>query len=351
MKTRLESLDILRGISVILMIFINLFDETAVADLLYSSQGQFIDFWVTAFVPNIFVFIMGFFLIIANKFQPFSLFKKGLYILFLGYALNIVRYPLFMFLNDRFDSFAQAYNANSYYVHMVDIYIFVGFACLLLIPFALLPRLYPIFLLFSSWVMYMSDKVATLRSFLKILPDDFIEYAHHIVLPMGKNVYFPLFPWFSYILLGIGCGILYQKISRPSFYKLVTASGVLLSFVGYSVFFSEYSGSNFQMRADFYQHEYTVGILLLGLCLLSLTLAEIFNILLPSFIKNPLAFTGKNTISFYIISWLITMWGVFSWGWQGSFELSDALTTTLYIYITGMVATYTWYYSQKVKKK
>ena len=167
MNNRLVGMDILRGISIYLII--NLFDETAIQSLLYSAKGQNIDFWVTACVPNIFVFLMGFFFIIANKFRAVELLKKGVYILLLGYLLNIIRYPVIMYLADRYSSFSEAYVANSYYVHMVDIYIFVGYACLLIVPFSFLPNYYPIYLCLSAWVMYMSDSIVTLKSLITML--------------------------------------------------------------------------------------------------------------------------------------------------------------------------------------
>ena len=340
MNNRLVGIDILRGISICLMIFINLFDETALPRLLYSAKGQNIDFWVTACVPNIFVFLMGFFFIIANKFRVVGLFKKGIYILFLGYLLNIVRYPVIMYLADMYTSVGEAYAANSYYVHMVDIYIFVGYACLLIIPFSFLPQYYPLYFCLAAWVMYVSDSIVTLKSFIRLLPEDLWEYSNHLFLPAGQNVYFPMFPWLSYLFLGIACGIMYKSFTRHRFYKTVSFMGLLLTFIGYNIFFREYANSSFQMRADFYQHDYTVGILLMGICLLAIPITEAMSVIIPEFIKKILLFTSKNIITLYVISWLITMWGVFSLEWQSSLSLVEVLEKSVYIYIAGLLVAF-----------
>lgn len=338
MKTRLVSFDLLRGIIIILMIFINLFDETAQSKLLYSDTGTSIDIWVTALVPNIFMFLMGFFFILAGGFTPRKLLTKGLSILLLGYALNILRYPVIMYAADWYDTLAEALADNMYYIHMVDIYIFVGYACLLLIPFALLPRFFPLYFTLSAYIMYNADNIRGIKQVINLLPHALISYAKHLALPVGKNVYFPLFPWLCYIFLGIGCALLYQKYGKATFLKLAGLAGLLLSFVGYSIFFREYANAQFSMRADFYQHDYTLGTMLVGITLLAPVIAELLTSVIPDFISKLIIFGSKHVVTIYVVSWLITCWGKFVKNWQNSFALNELLIITLGIYLISLAA-------------
>ena len=94
MKKYIESIDLLRGICLILMVFINFFDEIAEVALLESKQGYYIDFFVTSLVPNVFMTLMGFLLILSNGYKAKNVIEKAIKILFIGFAVNLIRVPL-----------------------------------------------------------------------------------------------------------------------------------------------------------------------------------------------------------------------------------------------------------------
>ena len=333
MKERLTGLDLLRGLIIVLMIFINLFDETAKEALVYSERGRAIDLAVTSLVPSVFVFLMGFFLIVSDGFSTKKLLRKSALLLILGYALNIVRYPLFMYLAGYSPSFGEAFAANSYYVHMVDIYIFAGYACLLLIPFSLVPPITAkAYTSFAAFVMYLTTEPQTVRELLQMLPSAISGYATHLALPIAGNVYFPFIPWFSYILLGIACGLFYKTIDKNSFFQKLTLYGMLTAFAGYMIFTKEHSVASFKMRADFYQHDYTVGIMLMGLTLILPVLAEFFLVKLPQPLRAVLTLTSKNVMLMYCLSWLITSYLKFVEGWSNHLDLQQSIMYALLIY-------------------
>lgn len=333
MKERLVGLDLLRGLIIILMIFINLFDETAKEALVYSERGRAIDLAVTALIPNVFIFLMGFFLIIANGFTTKKLLQKAALLLVLGYALNIIRYPLFMYMGDYASSFSKAFAANLYYVHMVDIYIFVGYACLLLIPFTWLPPISAqAYASFAAFIMYLTIEIKTVKEYLLMLPASVSDYAIHLFLPLEGNVYFPMIPWLAYIFLGIACGLFYKATDKNNFFKKLTLYGMLTAFCGYMIFSKDYNIASFKMRADFYHHDYSVGIMLMGLTLIMPVLSEFFLTKLPQFLKTLLTFTSKHIILIYCLSWLITSYLKFVEGWSNHLDLQQSIMYALLIY-------------------
>ena len=335
MKERLSGLDLLRGLIIILMIFINLFDETALESLLLSEQGRAIDLSITSLLPNVFVFLMGFFLIVANKFTAKSLLQKSLLLLLLGYALNIIRYPLFMYMGGYSSSIAKAFTDNIYYVHMVDIYIFAGYACLLLIPLTWLPPITAkAYTSFAAFVMYLSTQTKNVQECLTILPDSTAGYVEHIFLPLTGNVYFPMIPWLSYVLLGIACGLFYKNTDKQNFFKKLTLYGILTTACGYMLFVKNYQIATFKMRADFYQQDYAVGVMLMGITMIMPVLAEFFLTKLPEKLKKVLTYTSKNIIILYCFSWIIISYLKFVQGWSNSLDLADTVIYTFCIYVT-----------------
>lgn len=334
MKERLSGLDLLRGLIIILMIFINLFDETALESLVFSEQGRAIDLAVTSLLPNVFVFLMGFFLIVANKFTAKNLLHKSLLLLILGYALNIIRYPLFMYMGGYSSSLSQAFTANIYYVHMVDIYIFAGYACLLLVPLTWLPPITAqAYTSFAAFVMYLSAQTKMLQEGLALLPDSIVGYVEHIFLPLTGNVYFPMIPWLAYILLGIACGLFYNNTDKQTFFKKLTLYGMLTAVCGYMLFVKDYEIATFKMRADFYQQDYSIGVMLMGITLIMPVLAEFFLTKLPEKLKKLLIYTSKNIIWLYCLSWLVISYLKFVQGWSNSLDLTDTIVYAFCIYI------------------
>lgn len=333
MKERLIGLDLLRGLIIILMIFINLFDETAMESLVYSEQGRAIDLAVTSLLPNLFIFLMGFFLIIADSFTAQKLLRKASLLLILGYTLNIIRYPLFMYVGGYVPSVGEALSANMYYVYMVDIYIFAGYACLLLIPLSWLPSISAkAYISFASFVMYLTTQLKVVQDALQVLPAPLSGYVRHIVLPFDGNVYFPMIPWLTYVLLGIGCGLFYKSTDRNNFFKKLSLYGMFTTICGYLIFTKDYSIASFKMRTDFYQHDYSVGIMLIGITLIMPVLSEFFLTKLPVFIKKLLIFTSKHIVFIYCLSWTMIAYLKFVNGWINSLGLLETILYTLVIY-------------------
>lgn len=331
MNKRLESMDLLRGICFVLMVFINFFDEIAEVSILTSKKGFYIDFFITSMVPNTFIALMGFFLIISGSFCVTKLMAKGAQLLVLGFVINLLRYPLPQFVGNKLGLTEYGGLAKNavYHLLMIDIYSFAGYALLALMPLTLLPLASKLYFFLSALVLTFAGYGEKL---LSLMPDFFADIFAYIVVGTPQNVYFPFFPWFSYLLFGIALALLYRERGREEFFRFLLVGGSVVFFTGLYVFVLN-QPKDFSMLNDFYKHDYSVGLLLFGITMLLTALGEKFLPLLPKFFKNWLSLTSRHIITFYFSSWMFTGWFVTLHGSINDFDISDCLIGAGVIYL------------------
>ncbi|MHC1714828.1 MAG: heparan-alpha-glucosaminide N-acetyltransferase domain-containing protein [Acidaminococcaceae bacterium] len=333
MKKYIESIDLLKGLCLILMVFINFFDEIAEVSILESRQGIYIDFLVTSLVPNVFMTLMGFLLILSGGYKAKKVFAKAITILFVGFAVNLIRVPLPQLIGNRLGitEYGDLLGNAIYHLTMIDIYSFAGYALLTIIPFTFFSLPYPIYFVFSGLAMMAASFGEEILDWLPLGLEFIFGY---LFIGEEKNVYFPLFPWLAYIFLGIGLGCLYLQYGKNILYKTLAFMGLILSGIGYLILRSNYDfNEGFSMLHDFYQHDYTVGIYLLGMAMLLIFLAEVFLPKLPQWLKKRLAFTSRNIMKFYFFSWVYTGWFVTLRSFNNDFDVSECIQGAAVIYL------------------
>ena len=338
MKKYIESIDLLRGICLILMVFINFFDEIAEVSILESKQGFYIDFFVTSMVPNVFMTLMGFLLILSNGYKAKHVFIKALTILFIGLSVNLIRVPLPQLIGNRLGitEYGDLLGNAIYHLTMIDIYSFAGYALLAIIPLTFFKLPCHIYFAFSGLAMLAASFG---EEILDWLPLDLEFIFSYLFIGEPRNVYFPLFPWLAYIFLGIGLGLFYLQHGKKLLYKVLAISGPVLLGIGYTIFKSHHDfDKGFSMLHDFYQHDYTVGIYLLGMAMLLIFLAEVFLPKLPQWLKNHLAFTSRNIMKFYFFSWVYTGWFVTLRGYNSDFIVEECIVGAGAIYLLSYIS-------------
>ena len=338
MKKYIESIDLLRGICLILMVFINFFDEIADVSILESKQGFHIDFFVTSMVPNVFMTLMGFLLILSNGYKAKHVFEKAIKILFIGFAVNLIRVPLPQLIGNRLGitEYGDLIGNAIYHLTMIDIYSFAGYALLTIIPLTFFKLPYHIYFAFSGLAMLAASFGEEILDWLPLGLEFVFGY---LFIGEEKNVYFPLLPWLSYIFLGIGLGLFYLKHGKDLLYKLLAVVGPVLLGIGYTIFKSNYDfNKGFSMLNDFYQHDYTVGIYLIGMAMLLIFLADISLPKLPKFVKMHLAFTSRNIMKFYFFSWIYTGWFVTLRGYNNDFSVEECILGAVVIYLLSYIS-------------
>lgn len=338
MKKYIESVGLLKGICLVLMVFINFFDEIAEVSILESKQGFYIDFFVTSMVPNVFMTLMGFLLILSDGYRAKHVFAKAIKILFIGFAVNIIRVPLPQLIGNYLGitEYGDLIGNAIYHLTMIDIYSFAGYALLTIIPLTFFDFPYQVYFAFSGLAMMLTSFGEELIDWLPLELEFVFGY---LFIGEEKNVYFPLLPWLSYIFLGIGLGLFYHQYGKKLLYKLLAGLGSVLLGIGYIIFQSNYDfNEGFSMLHDFYQHDYTVGIYLLGMAMLLIFIAEAVLPRLPQLAKNHLSFNSRNIMKFYFLSWVYTGWFVTLRGYNNNFSVEECIVGAVVIYLLSYIS-------------
>lgn len=336
MKTYIESIDLLRGICIILMIFINFFDEIAKVSILEAKQGLCIDFLITSMVPSVFITLMGFLLILSDGYKAKHIFEKAIKILIIGYLINLIRVPVPQLIGNLLGvtQYGDLLKQVIYHLSMIDIYSFVGYVLLLIIPLTYVRLPYMAYFAISALLMlitsYKQELLGMMPSYLKFV-------FGYIFIGEPKNVYFPIFPWATYLLLGIGLGLLYLKHGKNVFYKTVAIIGLIGLYIGHVIFRLSYN-DHFSMLNNFYKHDYTVGIFLVGLTMLLIFIADKIFYRIPQFFKSCLIFTSKHIIKMYCLSWIFTGWFVTLRGLHNNFSICESIIGAIVIYLLSFMS-------------
>jgi uncharacterized membrane protein len=207
MHDRIWEIDFLRGIAIILMIFFHI-----IFDLNFHSVTNFnissgLFFFIGRLSALMFIFIAGISLSISysrvkNKFNKNDIlkkfFKRGLKILFLGIVISFIT---FFYITEGFIIFGV--------LHFIGISIILS---LLFIRYTYMNFLFGLFFIIIGF-------------YLRLFTFDF-----YFLIPLGfvpNNFwtvdYFPLFPWFGVILIGIFIGnLIYPDFERK--YKILNLS-------------------------------------------------------------------------------------------------------------------------------
>jgi len=338
LKKFIESIDLLRGICLLLMVFINFYDEIVKVSILESSQGKFIDLLVTSMVPNVFIALMGFLLILNDDYKAKHIFKKAIKILLIGFVINFMRIPLPQLVGNMFGitEYGDMWNNSIYHLGMIDIYSFVGYSLLTIIPLTLIKLSYLTYISLSALTIFLTSFK---QEMLDLVPPYFKFIFSYIFIGEPASVYFPVFPWLAYLLLGIGLGLFYMQHGMKLFYKVVAVMGTICLFIGLPILRMNYH-EDFSMLNNFYKHDYTVGIFLLGMTMFLIFCAEKILPSLPLILKSGLRFTSRHIIKMYFSSWLFTGWFITMRGMNNDFSILDSIIGAMIIYLLSFASAY-----------
>ncbi len=340
LKTYLESLDWLRGISIILMVFINFFDEIVKVSILRAPQGLYIDLAVTSLIPNVFITIMGFLLIVNGRFSAGTVATKAIKLLLLGYAINLMRVPAPQLVGNLLGltHFEDLTKQAVYHLSMVDIYSFVGYALLLVLPLTyarLSGGSYFALAVFALMAASYGEEL------LEWMPEQLEYVFSYLFVGEPRNVYFPIFPWIAYLFFGMGLGDLYLRQSKQVFYRWIAWGGALCLAIGLPIFRVHF-GPEFSMLKNFYKHDYSLGVVLIGITLLSMLLAEKLLHHLPGFLQRHLAYVSRRIVKMYFFSWIFTGWFVTLHELNNTFGVCDSIIGAAGVYLLSVACLRLW---------
>ncbi|MBP2831637.1 DUF1624 domain-containing protein [Aquimarina sp. U1-2] len=314
---RILAIDLARGISVLMVILVHtLWIYGNITTQAETWLGEAIHF-IGKGTP-MFLIAMGVsFTLSRNQSIKLSI-KRAFYILILGYLMNFLKFVLPVLVGIIPDNFIEAYGWTApatidnmlYMLKTGDILQLAGVSLLFM---GIINRF--------STNKYIPLVIAMCIAMLTKAVHGFqvgvigIDYLLDLLWGSGWNVYFAVFPWFSFILIGMFFGMWYKENlnnTRDMFEKMGVA-GIALMVIGGGLCYS-----NFEYHFGDYFHLGPGGSLYLaGFNLVLLWLADV----LVTKVKENRVFTffyycSKRVTTIYIIQWVLICWGMGILGYQ-----------------------------------
>lgn len=297
MAIREQSIDLLKGIAVVLMIQVHIIELFATNEIFIGKLGKLFLFLGGAPVAPLFMIILGYFLT-ASKKTTKQLLLRGLVLFCLGLILNVL-----LNLNLIYSVINGLYVVDLLpYIFGVDILLFAGLSTLLIVVLRKLLTssllLVLILIIVSAFLGHFLADYAPETSGLKYLSAFFFGSA--------KWSYFPLFPWLTYPLVGL---MFYQLQITYHWNKSITKKNKLIIAAVFLLFLLltfQYAVSISSNLILYYHHGLLFCIwVILFLTFYSFFIHEMNKAIGNSLVLNYLKWLGKNVTAIYIIQWLI----------------------------------------------
>ncbi|MCW3160294.1 DUF1624 domain-containing protein [Chryseobacterium oryctis] len=334
---RFIPLDIIKAIGVFMMILMHVFIMYGSESTIYFNNfSQYLLFFIEGIGAPIFVFSMGVSIFLSKDKSIRQVFTRGLKLFVLGYILNFLKfYPTIKV----FQVFPEALFTETHRVND-----FKGFVEFLLIADIL--QFAGLAFIIGSVLKKIIEKIPLLGVLLSIIifvvsPYLYIhdpDYILSLFYGKGFNVYFPLFPWLGFVLLGMSIGYYIRKFVngkhlKTLFYLLLT-SGCLLYLLGlYSIDFNLKK----YFSTDYYHKETNVLLMYSGQIMVIFSLMYLVHKYLSEKMIAFSIFSSKNVTTLYVIQWILIYWGWYfveyqSQSWNGvivSFLIVSLLTFSI----------------------
>jgi uncharacterized membrane protein len=329
MSQRVQSIDLLRGIVMVIMVLDhsrtffheNGFTENA-TDLSTTTPLLFLTRWITHFCAPVFIFLSGTSIYLmrnkSRKERSIFVFKRGLWLLFL--SLTVV-------------AFAWWFDLSMHYLALDVIWV-IGLCMVLLAGILYLP--YPVILFFGIITVALHnllDKTSFDNGIFQTLIWDLFHQEGLVKISNSFSIYvvYPLIPWIGVMCLGYCLGKLYQQdlsAEKRKKFLFFTGIGCVLLFVLIRSFNSygepgqwkQYSSGLFSVMSFINTTKYPPSLLYLlmtiGPSLIFLSLAESFRNKVAKFFivygRVPMFFYLIHLYLLHLVAFIITI-AFYSW--------------------------------------
>ncbi len=333
--SRILAIDLARGISVLMVIIVHTL--WIYGDLITQSEtllGSVIHL-IGKGTP-MFLIAMGVSFTVSRN-QRFKLaVKRALYILGLAYLMNFLKFVLPVLLGTVPDTFIQAYGwtvpvSLDNMIYMLGTGDILQLAGVSLIFMGIVNRFATnkfVPLILGLIIVLLSKVVHGFR-----LGITGVDYFLDLLWGAEWNVYFAVFPWFSFILIGMFFGMWYKEKNRSVSYifRKMGIAGIVLMVLGGGLCFY-----NFDYNFGDYFHLGPGGSLYLAG--FNLVLLWFTNILVkhvePNRVFDFFYYCSKRVTTIYIIQWVLICWGMGVLGYQEFGVTGVLLLIPFYVLLT-----------------
>ncbi|MBU2996784.1 DUF1624 domain-containing protein [Cellulophaga baltica] len=311
-QNRIRAVDFVRGFSVLMMIPVHVMMLFASAETWeHTLTGKFVQLLERG--SPIFLIVMGISFAFSRNATKSGILKKALLIIGLGYVLNFLRFiaPL-LFLGGFPEAFVEASGLElsnpsrmlNYFLKG-DMFQLVGISLLLVsLIFNFLKRNKYVVLLLSLIIMWLSKVVSGIQ-----LGIPSVDYILNLIWGNNFDVYFPLFPWMSFILMGLFLGLSYlenKEDANKSLFMPMSYIGTVFLVIGKLL-----CNYNYEYHFGDYYHLGPGGTMgLMGVLLIIFWLYYHIERLLPvnNYVSKLFFYCSKQVTPFYMFQWVLIYW-------------------------------------------
>ncbi|HAS47269.1 MAG TPA: hypothetical protein DCS93_42725 [Microscillaceae bacterium] len=316
-KKRVRSIDLARGIGVLLLV--PLHTLWMYADVKTQSNtllGEFIHFTGTG--TGMFLITMGFSFTMSRNQSLKLTFRRGALLLLVGYGMNFLKFVFPNLLGFQPVDLIKAYGWTPpatfdnllYMLGTGDILQMAGISLFIMGIANHLSK--------NKFVpLGMAVFFAVATSFVRGIRAGVPGFDYFLDLLWGEqfNVYFPVFPWISLILAGIYFGRVYLEDDRDEKRAFRQMWQIGLLFVLGGLALSSYDYKRFY--GDYFHLGSGGALYLIGASLLLARFAKfLVDVTKPNKIFNFFYYLSARITSFYVIQWVLICWGMGLVGFQ-----------------------------------
>lgn len=316
-NNRIQSIDLIRGLSTAFLVVIHTL--WMYGDVHTQSQtwlGHIIHFLGKG--TGMFLVTMGFSFTLSRN-QSFLLsIKRGFYLLYFGYVLNLLKFILPALFGMLPDDFIKAYGWTppatpdqlQYMLLTGDILQMAGLSLFILGAVNHFSKNKYVPLVLALLIAFSANFVRGTH-----LGITGVDYVLDLFWSATYNVYFAVFPWASLILIGVFFGRVYRDTNhsqKQTFRQMLyygTASFVIgagLCWYDFKYHFGEF------FHLGFGGTLYLAGFSLLAICIGQVAVTRIS----PNRVYDFLYYLSKRVTSIYMIQWTLVCWGMSIVGYQ-----------------------------------
>ncbi|AMA49933.1 MULTISPECIES: heparan-alpha-glucosaminide N-acetyltransferase domain-containing protein [Flavobacterium] len=315
-NNRIAAIDFTRGISVFFLIIVHtMLIYGTLETQTETTIGQII-IWLGRGAA-MYLIAMGISFTFSRRQSFYAITKRALYILYIGYSLNFVKFiiPEFIFGGLPY-RFLNAYHLKTqtlettlFFLGLGDILQLAGITLLLIAFINQITNNKWIYFFLGLLIIIVSKELSGLK--INILG---LQYICDLFFSNQYNVYFPVFPWSAFILMGVFLGKQLKEINNDTqiFFRNLAIQSLGLIVLGLSLVLTNYK----YHFGDYYHLGPGGSIILLGIMMLSFWISNQLIIFLNPSTQffSYIIYLSKNTTSIYFIQWTLINWGMYVFG-------------------------------------
>ena len=310
---RIRAFDLARGLAIVFMVMIHVLGHYGNDASWASPLGQVVIFLGGPTAAPVFMFLMGASLAFSRRASASGIARRGLWLLFLAYTLNVLRGVLPATLGLATGYVTEA-DISPYtpatLLTLVDIHQMAGLALLVIAALTAL--------LVASGRLVLRVGVIGLAVVIGLVSPSLwgtttgvppVDLGLALLWGTEWNVFFPLLPWIVYPLVGFVYGrTLVAQPDRRRFVRRIGLVGLAVALAGVATIAVAHPSIGVE---DYWRQRPGVLLAILGLVLAWLALADV----VVSRVRSNRVFdrlygwSGRVT-AMYCIHWILIGWGV-----------------------------------------